>query len=163
MGYDRGDSFPFNFEPNGIPFGSKSKGKLSPRSYPIEYERNWKYSFLSACTPFPRILRHVSRHSGPLRHVWHAPSDAVIRRHCNYRRYRNSSRRSRSSFATRRLLCFRFLSRTMFFVYTKRISVCFQINREMINTIWFLFDSSRFRKYLSVYSKVPATGNVSIW
>jgi len=27
MGYDRGDSFPFDFEPNGIPFGSKSKGK----------------------------------------------------------------------------------------------------------------------------------------
>ena len=25
MGYDRGDSFPFDFEPNGIPFGSKSK------------------------------------------------------------------------------------------------------------------------------------------
>ena len=32
MGYDRGDSFPFDFEPNGIAFGSKSKGKLSPRS-----------------------------------------------------------------------------------------------------------------------------------
>ena len=28
MGYDRGDSFPFDFEPNGLPFGSKSKGKL---------------------------------------------------------------------------------------------------------------------------------------
>ena len=28
MGYDRGDSFPFDFEPNGIQFGSKSKGKL---------------------------------------------------------------------------------------------------------------------------------------
>ena len=27
MGYDHGDIFPFNFEPNGIPFGSKSKGK----------------------------------------------------------------------------------------------------------------------------------------
>ena len=39
MGYDRGDSFPFDFEPNGIPFDSKSKGKLSPRSYPIQYER----------------------------------------------------------------------------------------------------------------------------
>ena len=38
-GYDRGDSFPFNFEPNGIPFGSESKGKLSPRSYPIQYEK----------------------------------------------------------------------------------------------------------------------------
>ena len=47
MGYDRGDSFPFDFEPNGIPFGSKLKGKLSPRSYPIRCERKWKYSFLS--------------------------------------------------------------------------------------------------------------------
>ena len=28
MGYDRGDSFPFDFEPNGFPFGSKLKGKL---------------------------------------------------------------------------------------------------------------------------------------
>ena len=35
MGYDRGGSFPFDFEPNGFPFGSKSIGKLSPRSYPI--------------------------------------------------------------------------------------------------------------------------------
>ena len=47
MGYDRGDSFPFYFEPTGIPFGSKSKGKLSPRSYPIQCERKWNYSFLS--------------------------------------------------------------------------------------------------------------------
>ena len=29
MGYDRGDSFPFDFEPNRIPICSKSKGKLS--------------------------------------------------------------------------------------------------------------------------------------
>ena len=48
MGYDRGDSFPFDFEPNGFPFGSKLKVKLSPRSYPIQCERKWKYSFLSA-------------------------------------------------------------------------------------------------------------------
>ena len=47
MGYGRGDSFPFDFEPNGTPFGSKSKGKLSPRSYPIQCEINWKCSFLS--------------------------------------------------------------------------------------------------------------------
>ena len=46
MGYDRGDSFPSDFEPNGVPFGSKSKGKLSPRSYSIQCERKWKYSFL---------------------------------------------------------------------------------------------------------------------
>jgi len=50
MGYDRGVSFPFDVEPNGIPFGSKSKGKLSPRSYPIQFE--WKYSFLSALGPY---------------------------------------------------------------------------------------------------------------
>ena len=37
----------FRFEPNRIPFGSKSKGKPSPRSYPIQCERKWEYSFLS--------------------------------------------------------------------------------------------------------------------
>ena len=49
MEYDHGDSFPFDCESNGNPFGSKSKGKLSPRSYHIQYERKWKHSFLSVC------------------------------------------------------------------------------------------------------------------
>ena len=40
--------FPFDFDPDGIPFGSQSKGKLSPRSYPIQHERKWKHGFLSA-------------------------------------------------------------------------------------------------------------------
>ena len=35
MGYDRGDSFPFDFEPNGNQLG------------PIQCERKWKHSFLS--------------------------------------------------------------------------------------------------------------------
>ena len=48
MGYDRGDSFLFDFKPNRIPFGSKSKGKLSPRSNPIQFEGKWKHSFLSS-------------------------------------------------------------------------------------------------------------------
>ena len=47
MGYGCGDSFPFDFEPNVIPFGSKLKGKLSSQPYPIQCERKWKYSFLS--------------------------------------------------------------------------------------------------------------------
>ena len=47
MGSDRSDSFPFDFEPHGIPFGSKSKGKLLPRSDPIQFERKQKYGFLS--------------------------------------------------------------------------------------------------------------------
>ena len=38
---DRSDSFPFEFEPNRNRFGLKSKGTLSPRSYPIQYERKW--------------------------------------------------------------------------------------------------------------------------
>ena len=48
MGYDRGDSFPFDFEHkwNSIWF-RKCTGKQSPRSYPIECERKWKYSFVS--------------------------------------------------------------------------------------------------------------------
>ena len=39
--------FSFIFETSGIPFGSKLKGKLSPRSYPIQFERKCNYSFLS--------------------------------------------------------------------------------------------------------------------
>ena len=61
MGYDRGDSFSFNFEPNGIPFGSKSNGKLSPRSYPIQVERNWEYSCVSVPGPGTRTSVHVSK------------------------------------------------------------------------------------------------------
>ena len=38
MECDRGDSFPFDFEPNGIPFGSKSKASKS-KSYPIQCGR----------------------------------------------------------------------------------------------------------------------------
>ena len=47
MGYDHGDSFILDFEPNGILFGTESKGDLSPRSYPIQCERKWKCSFVS--------------------------------------------------------------------------------------------------------------------
>ena len=50
MGYDPDDRFLFDFEENGISFGSKSKGKLSPRSYPIHCERKGKPSGLSANT-----------------------------------------------------------------------------------------------------------------
>ena len=35
------------FVPNGISIWFKIEGKLSPRSYPIQYIRKWKYSFLS--------------------------------------------------------------------------------------------------------------------
>ena len=48
MGYDCGDSFPFNFEPNGNPFGSKSKEKLLPRSYPIQFDRKKKDIFTAS-------------------------------------------------------------------------------------------------------------------
>ena len=47
MGYDRGDSFPFDFEPNEVPFASKLKGKMSPGSCPIQFKNKWKYSFLN--------------------------------------------------------------------------------------------------------------------
>ena len=55
MGCDRGDSFPSDFEQNGIPFGLKTKGKLSPRSYPIQFERKWNTSFISVRGLFPTI------------------------------------------------------------------------------------------------------------
>ena len=37
-------------------------------------------------------------------------------------------------------------------LWTKQTVVCFQMNRHMINTIWFRFDSRRFRNKLSVYT-----------
>ena len=67
MGYDSGDSSPFDFELNGIPFGSKSKGKLSPRSYPIQCERKWKHSFLGAARQTKEnntVETGTSRHHG---------------------------------------------------------------------------------------------------
>ena len=62
MGYDRGDRFPFDFEPNGIPYGTKSKGKLSPRSYPIQCERKWKHSSLSVL--YMHIAGYVEKRRG---------------------------------------------------------------------------------------------------
>ena len=44
MGYDRGDSFPIDFEPNGIAFGSKSIEKLSPRSFNVKGNENIVFS-----------------------------------------------------------------------------------------------------------------------
>ena len=41
----------------------KSKRKLSPRSYPIQCERKWKYSFLSAAIPKRSAYRERLAHS----------------------------------------------------------------------------------------------------
>ena len=40
MGYDRGDRFPFDFEPNGNPFGSPSKGKCHHDHIPLNLKGN---------------------------------------------------------------------------------------------------------------------------
>ena len=66
MVYDRGDSFPFYFEPNGILFGSKSKEKLSLRLYPIQIERKWNTSFLSAGFCFIHSVSVLRRSCGPI-------------------------------------------------------------------------------------------------
>ena len=61
--------FSFDSEPNGIPLGSQSNGnwhndhipfnligKLSSRSYPIQCEKKWKYSFLSVVLKIQQSL-----------------------------------------------------------------------------------------------------------
>ena len=65
MECDLGYRLPFNFEPNGILFGSKSKIKLSPRSYPIQCERKWKHSFLSVKKTVRQEKRHRQTYSCP--------------------------------------------------------------------------------------------------
>ena len=48
----------------GMIMVTKSKGKLSPWSYPIQCERNWKYNFLSVPS---NSLQHPRQEKG--RHV----------------------------------------------------------------------------------------------
>ena len=46
MRYDRGDSFPFDFEPNGIPFGSKSRKENCPHDHiPFKMQGNGNIVF----------------------------------------------------------------------------------------------------------------------
>ena len=45
MGYDRGDSFPSDFEPNGIPFVSKSRRKLVTTIISHSICKEIKYEF----------------------------------------------------------------------------------------------------------------------
>ena len=67
MEYDRGESFPLDFEPNEIVFSSKSKRKLSPRSYSTQFERKWesinlswnKYDEVEVLISFPCSLSNV--------------------------------------------------------------------------------------------------------
>ena len=40
MGYDRGDSCPFDFEPNGIPFGSNREENCHHDHIPINMKGN---------------------------------------------------------------------------------------------------------------------------
>ena len=69
MGYDRGDSFSFDFEPNGFPFGSKSKGKPSPRSYPIQCERNGNIVFSAVLLVESLHYSQTVREAGVSRHA----------------------------------------------------------------------------------------------
>ena len=41
----------------------QSKGKLSSRSYPIQCERNWKYSFLSVCSFWLTVITWHCKHT----------------------------------------------------------------------------------------------------
>ena len=84
MGYDRGNSFPFDFEPVGVPFGLKSKGKLSPRSYPIQCERKWNTNFLSEPgkpTTVPETS--VWRYPGPSLCEGYSEAPRASRQYCS--------------------------------------------------------------------------------
>ena len=82
MRYDRGDSFTFDFESYGNPFGSKSKGILSPRSYPIQYER--KYCFLISL--IGKLCQREKRDAIPI----------FLSRYSQINRYLNQNRMKRN-------------------------------------------------------------------
>ena len=60
----------FDFEPNVILFGLKSKGKRSPRSYPIQFERKWIYSYLSVVKLYLITLEEINPHLTRFNSLW---------------------------------------------------------------------------------------------
>ena len=51
MGYDRGNGFPFDFETNGIPFGSENRKENCPHDYiPFNVKGNRNIVFSVYCT-----------------------------------------------------------------------------------------------------------------
>ena len=51
MGYDRGDSLPFNFEPNGIPFGSENQKENCHHDHISFNGKGIGSVVFSVCTP----------------------------------------------------------------------------------------------------------------
>ena len=56
MGYDRGNSFPFDFEPNEIPFGSKLKGNCHHDHIPFNAKRKRNIVMSGHRVPARRIV-----------------------------------------------------------------------------------------------------------
>ena len=78
------------FEPNGIPFGSKSKGKLVPRSYPIQCGRKWKHSFLSVPVPQVGGINNYTKFTFFF-HFWSSDYE-VLQEICPFRYHRGQSK-----------------------------------------------------------------------
>ena len=59
-------SFRYSRQPNRNLFGSKAKGKLSPRLYPIQFERKWETSFVSVIHLMTLSIRlYIQRNRSP--------------------------------------------------------------------------------------------------
>ena len=74
MGYDRKDIFPFDFEINGIPFGSKNRMENSPHDhipFNVKGKGNTAFSVIDRKTSTDRLIAvretGISRHQeGPI-------------------------------------------------------------------------------------------------
>ena len=64
MEYDRDDSFPLDIEPNGNLLASENQMENCHHDH-IQFERKWKYSFLSA----DNILRYDFMHICAMRFI----------------------------------------------------------------------------------------------
>ena len=61
MGYDCGDSFPFDFEPNGIPFGSENRNENCHHDHvPFNVEGNGNIVF-SVCMLDTLLFLHTAQ------------------------------------------------------------------------------------------------------
>ena len=74
MGYDLGESFPFNFEPNGIPFGSENREENIP--FNMKGNGNIVFSVLAS-------LGHAAANEAAFRHAQLLPKHDYNHQGCS--------------------------------------------------------------------------------
>jgi len=146
-GIDRGDSFPFNFEPNLFPFGSKSKGKHHHDHIPFNLKvLNWKLSFWTSIW-----ILVFSQYGGP----WYASRTAEKMSQSNSCFRVDSELEENTRWPSERSTPLSIVGGQLDFELRNYVSISFHIERDMIVVRVFL--SIFWTKWYSIWFRIERT------